>query len=96
MGYADVCLSPLDMPPCQHHYTVIYLVLYRHQNAGQNRDIKIANRSSENVLYGCETWALTLREEHKLKVFENRVLRRTFGLKRDEVKVEWRKMHNEV
>jgi hypothetical protein len=37
------------------------------------------------VLYGCETWSLTLRTEHKLKVFENRVLRRIFGLKRDEV-----------
>jgi hypothetical protein len=38
------------------------------------------------VLYGCETWSLTLREEHRLKVFENRVLRRIFGLERDEVK----------
>jgi hypothetical protein len=37
------------------------------------------------VLYGCETWSLTLREEHRLKVFENRVLRRIFGSKRDEV-----------
>jgi hypothetical protein len=37
------------------------------------------------VLYGCETWSLTLREEHKLRVFENRVLRKTFGPKRDEV-----------
>jgi hypothetical protein len=37
------------------------------------------------VLHGCETWALTLREEHRLRVFENRVLRRIFGLKRDEV-----------
>jgi hypothetical protein len=37
------------------------------------------------VLYGCETWSVTLREEHRLRVFENRVLRRVFGLKRDEV-----------
>jgi hypothetical protein len=37
------------------------------------------------VLYGCETWSLTLRKEHKLRVFENRVLRRIFGPKRDEV-----------
>jgi hypothetical protein len=37
------------------------------------------------VLYGCETWSFTLREEHRLRVFENRVLRRTFGTKRDEV-----------
>jgi hypothetical protein len=47
------------------------------------------------VLFGCETWSLTLREEHRLRVFENRVLRRIFGLKRDEVTGEWRKLHNE-
>jgi hypothetical protein len=46
------------------------------------------------VLYGCETWFLTLREEHRLRVFENRVLRRIFGPKRDEVTGEWRKLHN--
>ena len=43
----------------------------------------------------CETWSLTLREEHTLRVFENRVLRRIFGLKRNEVTGEWRKLHNE-
>src|SRR5215510_11356852 len=47
------------------------------------------------VLYGCETWSLMLREEHRLRVFENRVLRRVFGPKRDEVTGEWRKLHNE-
>jgi hypothetical protein len=47
------------------------------------------------VLYGCETWSLTLSEEHGLGVFENRVLRRIFGPKRDEVTGEWRKLHNE-
>ena len=47
------------------------------------------------VLYGCETWSLTLRKEHRLRVFENRVLRRVFGPKRDEVTGEWRKLHNE-
>jgi len=47
------------------------------------------------VLYGCETWLLMLREEHRLRVFENRVLRRIFGLKRDEVTRGWRKLHNE-
>jgi hypothetical protein len=47
------------------------------------------------ALYGCGTWSLTLREEHRLGVFENRVLRRTFGPKRDEVTGEWRKLHNE-
>jgi len=47
------------------------------------------------ILYGCETWLLTLREERRLRVFENRVLRRIFGPKRDEVTMEWRKLHNE-
>jgi hypothetical protein len=47
------------------------------------------------VLYGCETWSLTLREEYRLRVFENRVLRRMFGPKRDEVTGDWRKLHNE-
>jgi hypothetical protein len=47
------------------------------------------------VLYGCETWSLTLREECRLRVFENRMLRRIFGPKRDEVTGEWRKLHNE-
>jgi hypothetical protein len=47
------------------------------------------------VLYGCETWSLMLREEHRLRVFENRFLRRIFGPKRDEVTGEWRKLHNE-
>jgi hypothetical protein len=131
------------------------MLLSRHQNVGQNQDIKIANRLFGNVsqfkylgmtvknknliqedtkrrlnsgnacyhsvqnllssrllsknvkiiiyktiilpmvLYGCETWSLTLREEHRLGVFENRVLRRIFGPKRDEVTSEWRKLHNE-
>jgi hypothetical protein len=44
---------------------------------------------------GCETWSLTLREEHRRGMFENRVLRRMFGAKRDEVTGEWRKLHNE-
>jgi len=47
------------------------------------------------VLYECETWSLTLREERRMRVFENRVLRRVFGPKRDEVTREWRKLHNE-
>jgi hypothetical protein len=46
------------------------------------------------VLYGCETWSLKLREEHRLRVFENGVQRRIFGPKRDEVTGEWRKLHN--
>jgi hypothetical protein len=127
------------------------MLLSRQKNVGQNGDIKIANRSFENVsqfkylgtkvtnqnliqeeikrrlnsgnacyhlvqnllssrllsknlkirtiktiiltvvLYKCETWSLTLREEHRLRVFENRVLRKIFGPKRDEVTGEWRK-----
>jgi hypothetical protein len=47
------------------------------------------------VLYGCETWSLTLREEQRLRVFENRVLRRIFVLKRDGVIGGWIKLHNE-
>jgi hypothetical protein len=47
------------------------------------------------VPHGCETWSLTLREEHRLTVFENRVLRKIFGPKRDEAMGEWRKLHNE-
>jgi len=47
------------------------------------------------VLYGCETWSLTLREERKLRVFANRVLMRIFGPRRDEVTGEWRRLQNE-
>ena len=45
-------------------------------------------------MYGCETWSLTLREERRLRVSENRVLRKIFGSKRDGVTEEWRKIHN--
>ena len=47
------------------------------------------------VLYGCETWLLTWREERRLRVFVNRVLRRLFGSKRDEVTGEWKNLHND-
>jgi hypothetical protein len=47
------------------------------------------------VLYWCETWSVALREEHRLRVFQNRVLRRIFGPKRDEVTEEWRRLNNE-
>jgi hypothetical protein len=46
------------------------------------------------VVYGCETWALTLKEECRLRVFGNRLLRRIFGPKRDEVAGKWRRLHN--
>jgi hypothetical protein len=47
------------------------------------------------VLYGCENWSLTLRKEQRLRVFDNRVLRRIFGPTRDEATGEWRRLHNE-
>ena len=46
------------------------------------------------VLYGCETWSLILKEEQRLKLFENIVLRNIFGARRDEITGEWRKLHN--
>jgi hypothetical protein len=46
------------------------------------------------VLYGCKTWSLILRDKHRLQVFENRVLRRIFGPRRDEIMGEWKKLHN--
>jgi hypothetical protein len=62
----------------------------------RNVKVKIYNTIIlQVVLYGCETCSLTLREENRLRVFENMVLRRIFGPKRDEVTEEWRKLHNE-
>ena len=63
-----------------------------------SKDLKIKVYRNINlpvVLYGCETWSLTLKQERRLKVFENRVLRGIYGLKRVEVTREWRKIHNE-
>jgi hypothetical protein len=66
------------------------------QFAKQNYKIKIHRTVIlPFVVYGCETWSLTLREEHRLSVFENRVLREISGADRDEVTVEWRRLHNE-
>jgi hypothetical protein len=60
-----------------------------------SKNVKIRiYKTSSVVLYGCETWSLKLREEHKMCVFENRALRRIFGPKRDEVMGDWRKLHN--
>ena len=61
----------------------------------KNLNIKIYKTIILPVLYGCETWSLTLREERKLRVFENMVLRRIFGPRRDEVTGEGRRLHNE-
>jgi hypothetical protein len=75
------------------YHSVQSLLSYRHQSRNLKVNIyKIIILPV--VLCGCKTWSLTLREEHRLRVFENRMLRRIFGLKRDEVKGEWRKLHN--
>jgi hypothetical protein len=58
-------------------------------------DIYVVNSLLPVVLYGCETWSLTLREERRLRVFENMMLRRIFGPKRDEVTEEWKKLYSE-
>jgi len=60
-----------------------------------SKNLKIKIYNSACFLYGYKTWSLTLREERRLRVFENRVLRRIFGPKRDEVIMEWMKLHNE-
>ena len=66
------------------------------QVAIQNLKIKVYRTIILPVVsYGCETWSLTFREERRLRVFENRVLRREFGPKRDEVTGECRNLHNE-
>ena len=75
-------------PHCKkYQYSVLTL--------SKNLKIKIYRTIILPVLYGCETWSLTLREERKLRVFENMVLRRIFGPRRDEVTGEWRRLHNE-
>jgi hypothetical protein len=61
----------------------------------RNLKVKINKIELPPVLYGCENWPVILREEHRLRVFENRVLRRIFGPKKDEVTGEWMKLHNE-
>jgi hypothetical protein len=65
-------------------------------NTGETSHIMLKITILLPVLYGCETWLLTLREERRLRVFENRVLRVIFGSRRNEVTEEWRKLHNEM
>ena len=79
---------------CVFNINTVYLLLSR--LLPKNLKIKIYRIIIlPVVLYGCETWSLTLREERKLKVFENMVLRSIFGPRRDEVTGEWRRLHNE-
>ena len=64
-----------------------------------SKKLKVSRPTYKNitlpvVLHGCKTWSLTLREEHKLRVFENNVLRKISGANRDEITGEWRKLHN--
>jgi hypothetical protein len=74
--------------------TIRFSLLSSHLFSG-NLKVKIYKTTILPVImYGCETWCQTLREEHRLMVFENRVLRRIFGPKRDEVTGEWRMLHS--
>ena len=74
----------------------IILPLNKSRNPFLNLKIKIYRTIILSVvLYGCETWSLTWREERKLRVFENMVLRRISGPRRDKVTGEWRRLHNE-
>jgi hypothetical protein len=75
-------------------FRLLFKAIFRLQSKGVLL-INISQIFLPAVLFGCEIWSLTLREERRLRVFENRVLRRIFGLKRDEVTGEWRKLHNE-
>jgi hypothetical protein len=78
-------------------YIILYYIIYYvFPSVVKNLKMRIYKTIILPVIfYGCETWSLTLREEHRLRVFENKVLRRVFGPKRDEVSGGWRKLHNE-
>jgi hypothetical protein len=71
------------------------MLLRQHTNNNNNNNNNNRTIILPVVLYGCEAWSLTLREERKLRVFENMLLRRIFGPRRDEVTGEWRRLHNE-
>ena len=60
----------------------------------KNMNIKLYRNIILPMLYGCETWSLTMRSEHRLRMFKNRVLRKVLEPKRDEVRGEWRRLHN--
>ena len=65
------------------------------QHRPKYNNLKQPGKKVKVKVYGCEAWSLTAREERKLRVFENMVLRRIFGPRRDEVTGEWRRLHNE-
>jgi len=72
------------------------VIIFLFQFAIQNIKIKIySSVILPVVLYGCKTWSLTLREERRVSMFENKVLRKIFGPKRDEVTEEWSRLHKE-
>jgi hypothetical protein len=77
-----------DSPDKLAHYHILSLLVWGLFQLRIEFNFKV-------LPYGCETWSLTLREEPRLRVFENRVLRRMFGPKRDEVVGGWRKLQNE-
>jgi hypothetical protein len=85
----DCVFDSLDFPVIPHEQCTSILIFHRSFLCHVNYSTILPV-----VLYGCETWSVTLREEHRLRVFENRVLRGIFGPKRDEVTGEWRKLHS--
>ena len=79
----------------KHFFYFYYILISNYSYLSKNLKIKIYKTIIlPVVLYGCETWSLTLREESRLRVFENRILRRLIRHKRDE-NGEWRRLHNE-
>ena len=80
-------------------YHCLHTLLRLHYLLSRRKDLCVLifkqNKVLHVVLYGCDTWSLTLREERNLRVFENMVLRRIFGPTRDEVTGDWRRLHNE-
>jgi hypothetical protein len=94
-GTVSVHPAALSVTANIHTYTYTYIHTYIHTYTHIYTCNEIIIKKIHACLYACETWSVTLREERRLRVFENRVLRRLFGHKRDEVTGEWRKLHKE-
>ena len=75
---------------CKFEYSDVLILIFK----AYMFSIKYKTIILPIVLYGCETLSLTLRDEHRLRVFENKVLRKIFGAKKDEITGKWRKLHN--